>query len=140
MKTMRSAILEQAIAAIYWLMLLAALWVLLRGHNEPGGGFIGALLAVAASCAYALVFGADAARRRLPLPPITLAGLGLGLAAASGLPGLLAGAPFLTHLWAEVPLGITSLKLSTVMLFDLGVLLCVWGSLSAFCLRLLEAR
>ena len=76
MKPMRSVILEQAIAALYWLMLLAALWVLLRGHNQPGGGFIGAMLAVAASCAYALVFGAEAARRRLPLPPITLAGLG----------------------------------------------------------------
>ena len=47
MKPMRSLILEQTIAALYWVMLIAALWVLLRGHNEPGGGFIAALLAVA---------------------------------------------------------------------------------------------
>ncbi|MEZ5612222.1 MAG: MnhB domain-containing protein [Rhodocyclaceae bacterium] len=140
MKPMRSLILEQTIAALYWVMLIAALWVLLRGHNEPGGGFIAALLAVAASCVYALVFGPDAARHRLPLPPMTLAALGLGLAVASGLPGLLSGNPFLSHLWGELPLGVGSLKLSTVMLFDLGVLLCVWGSLAGFCLRLLEAR
>ena len=82
MKPMRSVILEQAIAALCWLMLLAALWVLLRSQQQPrrlhrrhAGG--GGKAAPTPWCS------ARAARRRLPLPPITLAGLGLGLATTS---------------------------------------------------------
>lgn len=134
-----SPLIRAAIARFYPLMLVAAALVLLRGHNAPGGGFIAALMAVAASAAYGLVFGAPDARRRLPLPPLPLAATGLALALAAGLPGLLAGQPFMTHLWGSLPLGFTELKLSTVLLFDLGVLLCVWGALAGFCLRLMES-
>ncbi|HUM96192.1 MAG TPA: MnhB domain-containing protein, partial [Candidatus Competibacter sp.] len=62
----RALMLEKAARPLYWIMLAAALWVLLRGHNAPGGGFIGGLIALAATAAYAIVFGAAAARRRLP--------------------------------------------------------------------------
>jgi len=92
---------------------------------------------VAATVAHALVRGTAAARARLPLGPLSLSALGLALAAASGLPALAFGQPFLTHLWGELGVGAMALKLSTVMLFDLGVALCVWGALSGFCLRLL---
>ncbi len=84
------------------------------------------------------MFGAPAARARMPLGPLRLAALGLALAAASGLPAAIGGDPFLTHLWGEVPLGFTELKVSTVLVFDLGVMLCIWGALGGFCLRLLE--
>ena len=134
-----SPLIAAALAWLYPLMLMAALLVLLRGHNAPGGGFIAALLAVAASAAHGLVFGPAAARARLPLPPLMLAASGLALAALAGVPGLLTGQPFLTHLWFELPLLITSYKLSTVLFFDVGVLLCVWGALAGFCLRLMEA-
>lgn len=134
----RSVVLETAVSLLYPVMLGAAVWLLLRGHNAPGGGFVAALVAVAASAAYALVFGPLAARARMPLPPLALSALGLALAAASGLPALVVEQSFLTHLWGQVSLGPLALKLSTVMLFDLGVALCVWGALGGFCLRLLE--
>lgn len=134
----RSVVLETAVAFLYPVLLGAALWLLLRGHNAPGGGFVAALVAVAASAAYGLVFGPAAARARMPLAPLALGALGLALAAASGLPALALGQSFLTHLWGQVALGPLALKLSTVMLFDLGVALCVWGALGGFCLRLLE--
>lgn len=144
MKTLRSTLfasplLERAVALLYWPMLIGAAYVLLRGHNAPGGGFIGALLAVAASAVVALIFGPAAARRRLPAAPITLSAVGLALGALSGVPALFLGEAFLTHQWASLPLGFTEVAVSTVLIFDLGVFLCVWGALAGFSLKLLEA-
>ncbi|MBK7565279.1 MAG: Na(+)/H(+) antiporter subunit B [Propionivibrio sp.] len=133
----RALIAEVFLRLLYPLLLIASLWVLLRGHNAPGGGFVGGLLAVAASAAWGLTFSAEAALRRLPMLPAPLATLGVLLAALSGLPAVFAGQPFLTHLWFTLPLAITDVQLSTVMLFDLGVYLAVWGTLGGYCLALL---
>lgn len=137
MNAQRSIVLETTVSFLYWIMLGAALWLLLRGHNAPGGGFVAALVAVAATAAHALVFGVAAARARLPFGPLSLSAFGLALAAASGLPALALGQAFLTHWWGELAMGALALKISTVLLFDLGVALCVWGALGGFCLRLL---
>jgi multicomponent Na+:H+ antiporter subunit B len=137
---MRSNIVILHVAArpLYWLILAASVWVLLRGHNEPGGGFIGGLVAVSASILWAVAHGSGDARRRLPLrDPLRLAAFGVLLAAVSGLPALLSDAAYLTHLWATLGLGITDLKVSTVLIFDLGVYLCVWGALAGYALALL---
>jgi multisubunit Na+/H+ antiporter MnhB subunit len=139
MNTQRSIVLETTVSFFYWIMLGAALWLLLRGHNAPGGGFVAALVAVAATAAHALMFGTAAARARLLLAPLCLSAIGLALAAASGLPALVAGQAFLTHWWGELAAPGLALKISTVLLFDLGVALCVWGALGEFCLRLLES-
>jgi multicomponent Na+:H+ antiporter subunit B len=137
----RAVLLERTLPALYWVMVATALWVLLRGHNEPGGGFIAGLVAVTATSALAIVLGPSVARRRLPLAPVRLAATGVALALLSGLPApLLGGLPYLTHLWATVPLGVTELKVSTVLMFDLGVLLAVWGALSGYVLSLLAAE
>ena len=138
MNAQRSIVLETTVSFLYWIMLGAALWLLLRGHNAPGGGFVAALVAVAATAARALVFGTAAARARLPFGPLGLSALGLALAAASGLPALAFGQAFLTHWWGEIAVAGLALQISTVMLFDLGVALCVWGALGGFCLRLLD--
>ncbi len=129
--TPRSPLLAQAAPALYWILLAAAAWILLRGHNEPGGGFIGGLVAVAASALLAIVLGVPAARRRQPLAPLPLAAAGVGMALLSGLLGVAAGLPYLTHLW-------TSVGLSTVTLFDLGVFCAVWGALTGYVYALVE--
>jgi multisubunit Na+/H+ antiporter MnhB subunit len=134
----RVVLVETVVRAVYPVMLIGAAWLWYRGHNAPGGGFIGALMAVSGTAAYALVFGVDAARARIPLGPLRLSALGLALAAGSGIPALIAGSPFLTHPWTNVSLAVTTLPVSSVMVFDLGVMLCVWGALAGFCLRLLE--
>jgi len=136
----RPVILEVVAQPLYWVMLAASLVVLLRGHNEPGGGFIGGLLAVTASALWAVAHGSDAATQRLPLrSPVRLAALGVLVGAASGVPAWLLGKPFLTHLWVTVPLGFTALPVSTVLLFDLGVYLCVWGALGGYAIALLDS-
>ena len=101
------------------LLLLFSLFVLLRGHHEPGGGFAGGLLAAAAFSLQAITRSVGSARRKLRVDPHLLIGVGLLVAFASGAAGLLSGQPFLTGLWWG--------PLSTVLLFDVGVYLCVMG-------------
>lgn len=130
-------ILRVAAGPLYWLILAASLWVLLRGHNEPGGGFIGGLVAVSASVLWGVVHGSAAAVQRLPLrDAVRLAATGVGLGALAGVVALLQGNSFLTHWWGTVP--VIDYKLSTVLLFDIGVYLCVWGALAGYALGLLE--
>ncbi|MCI1190987.1 Na(+)/H(+) antiporter subunit B [Calidifontimicrobium sp. SYSU G02091] len=132
----RLVILEAAAGPLYGLILAASVWVLLRGHNEPGGGFIGGLVAASASILWAVAHGSEAAAKRLPSgSPVTLAAVGVGLAALSGLPALVVGDAFLTHWWGTLPL--VGVKVSTVLVFDLGVYLCVWGALAGYALALL---
>ena len=135
----RLVILEVVARPLYWIILAASVWVLLTGHNEPGGGFIGGLVAVSATVLWGVAHGSAAAERRLPLgDSIWLAAMGVGVAAVSGLHALWGGQDFLTHAWGSLPLGFTTLKVSTVMIFDLGVYLCVWGGLAGYSLGLLS--
>jgi multicomponent Na+:H+ antiporter subunit B len=134
----RLVILEVVARPLYWIILVASVWVLFTGHNEPGGGFIGGLVAVSATVLWAVAHGSRDAERRLPLgDAVRLAAVGVGLAAVSGLHALWGGQDFLTHAWGSLPLGVTDIKVSTVMVFDLGVYLCVWGGLAGYSLGLL---
>ncbi len=135
----RVVMLDVVAAPLYWVILVASVVVLLRGHNEPGGGFIGGLLAVVASVLWAVAHGRAAAIRRLPLrSPVRLAAAGLLLAAASGVVAWLDAQAYLTHWWGTLSLGFATLPVSTVLMFDLGVFLCVWGALAGYALALLD--
>src|SRR5690349_8725077 len=91
----RLLVLDRVSRPLYPVILLAALAVLLRGHDAPGGGFIAGLMAVSASALCAFAQGRRAAVRRLPLrSSLRLAGAGVLLAALAGLPGALLGAPY----------------------------------------------
>jgi multicomponent Na+:H+ antiporter subunit B len=122
-----SLILRTAARFLVVLLLVLAVFVLLRGHNEPGGGFIGGLLAAGGVAIYQLACGVQRARRLVRIDPRSLAGVGLLIALASGCVGLVGGDPFLTGVWAarEIP-GIG--KLGTPLGFDFGVFLLVIGA------------
>jgi multisubunit Na+/H+ antiporter MnhB subunit len=133
---MQSIVLSATSRLFFLVMLAASVWLLLRGHNEPGGGFVGGLVGAAAFVILALATGVEAARRRLVLHPVVIMGLGLVLALGSGVPGIVLDASFLTHQWGTLPLGVTDLKLGTTIIFDLGVYLVVVGGVLAFMFRL----
>jgi multicomponent Na+:H+ antiporter subunit B len=122
-----SLILRTAARFLFVLLLVLAVFVLLRGHNEPGGGFIGGLLSAGGIAIYQLACGVQRARRLVRIDPRALAGVGLLIAVASGCVGLVGGDPFLKGVWAawEVP-GIG--KLGTPLGFDVGVFLLVIGA------------
>jgi multicomponent Na+:H+ antiporter subunit B len=117
-------------------MLVFSLFVLLRGHNEPGGGFIGGLIGAASTVIYSMAAGVPVARRALRVHPVTIAGFGVFIAAAAGLLSLAVGAPYLTGLWAFFDVGGSGIALSTPLLFDIGVYCVVFGTISAIALAL----
>ena len=96
-----SPIFRTAARLLMPLLLLFAVFLLLRGHNEPGGGFVGGLVAAAAFALYAIAYGVDRARQALLVKPLTLLGVGLLIALASGVPAALRGQPFMTAQWAS---------------------------------------
>jgi multicomponent Na+:H+ antiporter subunit B len=123
---MHSLILATAIRLLLPLMLLFSLFLLLRGHNEPGGGFVGGLVVAAAFALYTLAHGEKEGRRMLRVAPLQLVATGLLIALTSGLLPLLAGQPFLTALWSSFPAPVIG-HAGTPLLFDLGVYLLVAG-------------
>jgi multisubunit Na+/H+ antiporter MnhB subunit len=134
-----SVILLSAARLFFYGMLIFSVFVLLRGHNEPGGGFIGGLAAASAYAILTLSYGTRAGRRALIVHPVALTGIGLLCAILSGLPPFLgaSGEAFLTHQWVTAPLGI---KLGTTILFDLGVYFVVVGGVLAILFRLYERQ
>nr|WP_316653214.1 Na+/H+ antiporter subunit B [uncultured Gellertiella sp.] len=120
------------------LMLVFSVFVLLRGHNAPGGGFIGGLIAASAFAIQGIAGGVAPVRRALRVDPLTIAAAGLLLSALSGLLPALSGKPFMTGLWGDLPFGFDTVAVSTVMLFDLGVYLVVAGTITAIALALEE--
>jgi multicomponent Na+:H+ antiporter subunit B len=131
---MSSQILRAAVRVLMPLLLLFALFLLLRGHNQPGGGFVGGLVVAAAFALHAMAFGVAAARRALLVEPSTLLGVGLLVALFSGLPAMFLGQPFLTAVW--ITAGIT---IGTPLLFDIGVFLVVIGVVVTMTFMLAEA-
>lgn len=127
---MNSVILRAGTLYLAGLLLLVSVFMLLRGHNEPGGGFIGGLIGSSGLVLYALACGTKEARAALRLQPETIAVLGLFIALAAGLIAALFGDDFFTGQWLFV--GATpddkGLPISTVLMFDIGVYGAVFGS------------
>ncbi len=121
-----SLILSTATRYILPLLLLFSFFLLIRGHNEPGGGFIGGLVAAAAFALYAIAFDVQRARQILRLDPRMLIGIGLMLAVFSGFFAWLLGEPFMTAFWTKQAWPIFG-KVGTPFLFDVGVYLVVLG-------------
>jgi multicomponent Na+:H+ antiporter subunit B len=137
---MRSSLLLLAGTRILMpLLLLYSLFLLWRGHNAPGGGFVGGLIAAAAFVLYSLTAGVPASRRALRLDPSTLLSLGLGIALLSGLPSVVLGRPFLSAVWGTIEIGAVHLSLGTPFVFDVGVFLAVLGVVLTIVFTLAES-
>lgn len=136
---MTSLILSAATRFLLPLLLLFSIFVLLRGHNEPGGGFVGGLIAAAAFALHAIATDARKARRTLRLDPQTLIAIGLATALASGTIALFYDRPFMTGLWVTLHNPwLEELKIGTPLLFDAGVYLVVFGVTLTIILALAE--
>ncbi len=137
---MNSLILSAATRLLAPLILAFSLFILLRGHNEPGGGFIGGLIAATAYALYAKAEGVQAARRALRFDPMMLSLTGLGAAVFAGLWGWLARGAFLAGVWPLLEINEkgekTGLPVGSAMLFDIGVYLVVIGAVTGLFLAL----
>jgi multicomponent K+:H+ antiporter subunit A len=108
---------------------LVSAYFLLRGHNAPGGGFVGGLVMATAVIVQYMVSGTIWVEKRLKIHPQVWIALGLLGAALTGLGAWLASRPFLAAVTADVHLPlIGALHLSSVLVFDLGVYMLVVGA------------
>ena len=135
---MQTLIFRTAAPYISSLMVLFSIFVLLRGHNEPGGGFIGGLIAASAAAVYGIAYGVPAVRKALYFHPIAISGAGLMMAALSGVYSIFHGVPLLTGVWGSFAILGATVDIATVVFFDVGVYLVVLGSFTSIALGLEE--
>jgi multisubunit Na+/H+ antiporter MnhB subunit len=135
---MSSSILQTATRLLMPLLLLFALFLLFRGHNAPGGGFVAGLVVAAAFVLHAIAFGIAASRRALLVAPPLLLPIGLSVALMSGVPAVALGLPFMTGLWTTVGGGPSGIALGTPLVFDIGVFLAVIGVVLTIVFTLVE--
>lgn len=123
-----SLILERAVAGLFHTTLLFSLFLLFAGHNAPGGGFVGGLVAGAAFVLRYVQGGTAEVNRASPLPPAALIGSGLTIAVATGAAAWLTGGEFLESgkLDLDVPV-IGAIHATSSLAFDIGVYLVVVG-------------
>ncbi|HMQ35280.1 MAG TPA: MnhB domain-containing protein [Chloroflexaceae bacterium] len=132
-----SVILRTVARLMLPLLLLLSLFMLVRGHNLPGGGFIGGLLGASAIILQIVAFGPAKARAIIPIGYLGLAGVGLIVAAIPGIAGMAAGQSYMLPYWLAQPIpGIG--KLGTPLVFDVGVYLTVIGVTAQLALVLAE--
>lgn len=135
---MNTLIFRSIAPIITSLMILFSIFVLLRGHNEPGGGFIGGLIAVSALAIYGIAYGVNAVRQAIVFHPLAIAGFGLFISTISGLISIFFAVPFMTGLWIFPSLLGVEVPLATVISFDVGVYLVVVGAITSIALALEE--
>jgi multisubunit Na+/H+ antiporter MnhB subunit len=136
---MPSQILKTATRLLVGLILTFAVYLLLRGHNAPGGGFAAALIAGTGFALFAIAEGPAVVRRAIRMAPQKIAMGGLGLSIGSGLAAPLTGRPFLTGIWWIWKKGHTQeLAIGTPLFFDVGVFFAVLGTILTLILALEE--
>ncbi len=123
---MFSVILSTASKYLLPLLLIFSFFLLLRGHNEPGGGFVGGLVAAAAYALYFIGNGVEEAERLLKIEPIKLIAIGLFLSLISTIPALFIGKDFMTGVWLKSDFPVVG-KIGSPIIFDVGVYLLVLG-------------
>ncbi|MXU63874.1 MnhB domain-containing protein [Oceanomicrobium pacificus] len=128
---MKSLILSVASRALMPTLLIVSFYVLWRGHNEPGGGFIGGLVAVLGLVIMSKAEGVRAARDFLRIEPLSLAAIGLGCSVVSGVWGYIVYGTVLKGVWPFITVAAdgskSGLPVGSIFLFDLGVYLVVIG-------------
>ncbi len=126
----RSLILDTTVRLIFDGALVLSIYLLFAGHNQPGGGFVGGLVAAGAIALRYIAGGIDAVNGIVRVRPWTVLALGLFIAAATALTPLVRGGQPLDHEAGEWHLGLLgTVKATTATVFDIGVYLIVVGLL-----------
>lgn len=123
---MRTIILKTASSYLLPVLLLFSIFILLRGHYLPGGGFVGGLIASIAFVLHAFSNGLSNTKTLLKFHPGFLMPLGLAVAFLSGMAPLLFNLPFMTGLWSPEVFPVLG-SIGSALFFDIGVYLVVIG-------------
>ncbi len=123
---MRSPILQTASKYLLPILFIFSVFLLLRGHYYPGGGFVGGLVASIAFVLHSFAFGTANTLKVLRYEPLTLIPIGLGISALSMFLPVFFGLPVMTGLWFDQPIPVIGM-IGSALFFDLGVYLVVIG-------------
>ncbi len=126
---MNSIILKTASKFLLVLMLLFSIFILFRGHNLPGGGFIAGLITASAYAVYLMAHGPVEARKLILIDLRFSLAIGIGCALLSGLMSCFTGKYFLGGNWIGFSLSHAQIKVGTPLLFDIGVYITVVTSI-----------
>ncbi len=135
---MKSFLLQELARLILPFAILFGLALLLKGHDDPGGGFVAGLSLAVAGVLCVTAFGARRFRDIVPVEPEQVALLGGVIVLASLVFPLLIGDAALAHRHGEIGAGPFSFKWHTALVFELGVIMSVGGGLCAVALWLWE--
>lgn len=128
MNRARSLILDVGVRTVFHTVLLLSLFFFFSGHNAPGGGFVGGLVAGAAFVLQDVATGFDPSLRKTVVDPESVLGFGLLVAVVTGIAALVGGGAFLESgtVSAALPV-IGTVKATSALVFDAGVYLVVLG-------------
>jgi multicomponent Na+:H+ antiporter subunit B len=138
---MGSVILRKAARYLFPVIMLFSIYLLLRGHNEPGGGFVGGLAAASAFILNQLAFDLESTKKLMNVDSLTLIGVGLLTALGSSVFTMLDGQPYFSSHWATIRITPEwHLPIGTPLIFDIGVYLVVLGVTLAILLSISNFR
>ncbi len=124
---MNSVILQIASKYVRALLLIFALIVLFRGHNHPGGGFIGGMLAGLSVAYRGFAYQQEEVRNNTKIQPEYYIAFGFFLILVSMVPSLIMGHDLMTGEWLKLNTFLGQIKLGTPLIFDVGVFSAVIG-------------
>jgi multicomponent Na+:H+ antiporter subunit B len=135
---MRHLTFRTAASFLLPLLLLFSIFILLRGHYLPGGGFVGGIIASIAFVLHAFAFGLRSTRKLLRVHPMRLMPAGLALAVFAAMLPFFQGLPIMTGLWLNEPIPVLGMA-GSALLFDLGVYITVQGVALTIIFTIIEA-
>ena len=135
---MKSFLLQQLARLILPFAILLGLALLLKGHDDPGGGFVAGLSLAVAGILCVTAYGTRRFHEIVPVEPDRIALLGALIALASLVLPMLIGDAALAHRHGEIGVGSFAWKWHTVLVFEVGVVMVVGGGLTAAALWLWE--
>jgi multicomponent Na+:H+ antiporter subunit B len=126
---MISLILNRVTRVVLHIILLFSIFILFKGHNEPGGGFIAGLMTSVAIILVYVAYDIEIVTRAIPINFKLVIAAGLVFAAGTGVGALVFGYPFLSHTFGyfHIPM-LGEIELATAFGFDIGVYLVVVGA------------
>jgi multicomponent Na+:H+ antiporter subunit B len=138
---MNSVILQIASKYVRWLLVIFSVIMLIRGHNLPGGGFIGGLLAGLSLAYKGFAYTPGILEKEMKIRPEVFMVFGLLLIFISLWPGLIMAGTLMQGVWFTVPLPFTEgFKFGTPFLFDIGVYFIVIGVTVLFLFSLTDKK
>ncbi|HRW62445.1 MAG TPA: MnhB domain-containing protein [Bacteroidales bacterium] len=135
----RNIILEKVVQLFLKIMLIYSVYLLLRGHNNPGGGFIAGIIASTGFIFYAMIYGTEKIKKLMFFSSRQWIGFGLMFVFISAIIPLFFTKEILTGVWINVEHSITgAIHLGTPLLFDTGVYFSVTGVILTIAISIME--